>query len=83
MTLERLICACYNVYPYKTIISIVDLKTHNQLVFGVLSDSVLEKYGGLNVIGFNIGELMESKSGCATLLTVYVLREEDLPCATQ
>lgn len=34
MTLQRLICACYNVYPGRTKINIVDCKTTSWLFFG-------------------------------------------------
>lgn len=81
MTLNRLLCACYNVYPSRTKINIVDCKTAIRLFFGVRNDSVLEKYGGLNVIDFLIAGL--DSGGCAIQLTAYVKRKEDAPCATQ
>lgn len=84
MTLERLICACYNVYPGRTKINIVDCKTTNRLFFGVwndANDAFTKKYGGLNVIGFEITAL--SPGGCAKQLTAYVKREEDAPCVPQ
>jgi hypothetical protein len=81
MTLERLICACYNVYPSRTKINIVDCKTTSRLFFGVWNDASTKKYGGLNVIDFEITAL--NPGGCAKQLNAYVKREEDAPCAPQ
>lgn len=81
MTLERLICACYNVYPGRTKINIVDCKTTSRLFFGVWNEAFAKKYGGLNVIDFLIAGL--DSGGCAIQLTAYVKRKEDAPCAPQ
>lgn len=70
MTLERLICACYNVYPGRTKINIVDCKTTSRLFFGVWNDTTTKKYGGLNVIDFEITSL--NPGGCEKQLTAYV-----------
>lgn len=81
MTLERLICACYNVYPGRTKINIVDCKTTSRLFFGVWNEAVTKKYGGLNVIDFEITAL--NPGGCAKQLTAYVKRKENAPCVPQ
>lgn len=70
MTLERLICACYNVYPGRTKINIVDCKTTSRLFFGVWNEAFTKKYGELNVIDFLIAGL--DSGGCAIQLTAYV-----------
>lgn len=81
MTLERLICACRNFHPRRTAVKIVDCKTHDSPFFGAWSDSLLEKYGGLNVIDFEITAL--NPGGCAKQLNAYVKREEDASCVPQ
>lgn len=56
----------------------------NRLFFGVwndANDAFTKKYGGLNVIDFEITAL--SPGGCAKQLTAYVKREEDAPCVPQ
>ncbi len=72
MTLQRLICACYNVYPGRTKINIVDCKTTSRLFCGVWNEAFTKKYGGLTVIDFEINAL--SPCGCANMLTAYVKR---------
>lgn len=72
MTLQRLIFACYNVYPGRTKINIVDCKTTNRLFFGVWNDAFIKKYGRLKVVDFAIAAL--DSGGCAIQLTAYVKR---------
>lgn len=81
MTLQRLIFACYNVYPGRTKINIVDCKTTNRLFFGVWNDAFIKKYGRLKVVDFAIAAL--DSGGCAIQLTAYVKRKENAPCAPQ
>jgi hypothetical protein len=48
----------------------VDCKTTNRLFFGVWNETFAKKYGGLNVVDFEITAL--NPGGCAKQLTAYV-----------
>lgn len=73
MTLNRLTCACYNVFPGATKIKVVD--SHGkELYFGLWNDGFLKDFGGLTVLDFEIDEI--KKNGVAKTLTAWTVKEE-------
>ena len=76
MTLNRLVYACYNVFPGKTKLKIVD-NLGKCLYCGLWNDGVSRDFGSLKVLDFEIGEM--KKNGVATVLTAWVVdsKKED------
>ena len=68
MTLNRLICACCNVFTGATKIKVVD--NHGKdLYFGLFNDGFIKDFGGLTVRNFEIDEI--KKNGVAKTLTAW------------
>lgn len=74
MTLNRLVCAFYNVFPGVTKIKVVN-NLGNQLYFGLWNDGCIKDFGGLSVLDFEVDEL--KKNGVAKTLTAWVIPEDD------
>lgn len=73
MTLNRLICACYNVFPGATKIKVKD-NLGKELYFGLWNADFIKDFGGLTVLDFEIDEI--KKNGVAKTLTVWTVKEE-------
>lgn len=73
MTLNGLICACYNAFPGATKIKVVD-NHGKELYFGLLNDGFIKDFGNLTVLAFEIDEI--KKNGAAKTLTAGIVKEE-------
>lgn len=73
MTLNRLVCACYNVFPGATKIKVMDYLS-KQVYFGLWNDGAIKDFGGLTVLVFEIDEI--KKNGVAKTLTAWTIKEE-------
>lgn len=72
MTLNRLVCACYNVFMGATKIKVVD-NLGKELYLGRWNDGAIKDFGGLTVLEFEIDEL--KKNGVAKTLTAWTAKE--------
>lgn len=73
MTLNRLICACCNVFTGATKIKVVD-NHGKELYFGVWSYGAIKDFGDLTVLYFKIDEI--NKNGVAKTLTAWTIKED-------
>lgn len=72
MTLNRLICACYNVFPGATKIKVLD-NHGKELYFGRWNDRLFEDFASLSVLDFEIDKI---ENGVAKTLTARTVKEE-------
>ncbi len=73
MTLNRLVCACHNVFTDETKIKVVG--NHGKgLYFGLWNDGFIKDFGSLTVLDFEIDEI--KKNGVAKTLTAWTIKEE-------
>lgn len=73
MTLDCLVCACYNVFPVVTKIKVMD-NHGKELYLGVWNYGAIKDFGGLTVSRFEIDEIR--KNGAAKTLTVWTVKED-------
>lgn len=76
MTVKRLVCACYNVFPGKTELKIVSNLGKN-LYTGLWNDGFLRDFGDMTVLGFEIDQI--KMNGVATAMTAWVIPETKEP----
>lgn len=74
MTLNRLVCACYNVFPGATKIKVID-GVGKELYFGLWNEGFIKDFGSMTVLDFAIDEL--KKNGVAKTLTAWVIKEDE------
>lgn len=75
MTLNRMICACYNVFTGVTKIKVVD-NHGKELYFGLWNDGFIKDFGELTVLDFEIDEI--KKNGVAKPLIAWTVKEEQV-----
>lgn len=73
MTLQRLIFACYNVFPSATRIRVI-VNTGKLIYHGLWNDGCTKDFGDLKVLNFEIDEI--KKNGVAKTLTAWVVKED-------
>lgn len=73
MTLNRLICACCNVFPGATKIKVKD-NLGKELYFGLWNAGFIKDFGCLTVMEFEIDEI--KKNGVAKTLTAWTAKED-------
>ena len=74
MTLNRLIFACYNVFPGATKIKVIG-NTGDTIYTGLWNDGCTKDFGDLKVLDFEIDEI--KKNGVAKTLTAWVIKEAE------
>lgn len=60
MTMDRLVCACYNVFPVVTKIKVMD-NHGKELYLGVWSYGAIKDFGDLTVLYFKIDEINKKR----------------------